>query len=85
MYFTAGLEEAGSGHLYSFEINRAWADIAERNIRSVSNRFTLTHGAFEDYVTEVLTAPIDMVRIRPCSCFRGNVLAYECDQCVDGS
>ena len=60
MYFTAGLEAAGSGHLYSFEINREWADIAERNIRSVSNRFTLTRGAFEDCVADVLTQPIDM-------------------------
>jgi predicted O-methyltransferase YrrM len=60
MYFTAGLEAAGTGHLYSFEINRAWADIAERNIRSVSNRFTLTRGAFEDCVTDVLAAPIDI-------------------------
>ena len=32
----------------------------QRNIRSVSNRFTLTHGAFEDYVAEVLTAPMDV-------------------------
>jgi predicted O-methyltransferase YrrM len=60
MYFTAGLEAAGAGHLYSFEINREWADIAERNIRSVSNRVTLTRGAFEDCVTDVLTAPIDI-------------------------
>ena len=60
MYLTAGLAAAGAGHLYSFEINRDWADIAERNIRSVSNRFTLTRGAFEDRVTDVLAAPIDM-------------------------
>ena len=55
MYFAAGLEAAGSGHLYSFEINREWADIAERNVRSVSNRFTLTRGSFEGCVTDVLT------------------------------
>ena len=60
MYFAAGLEAAGSGHLYSFEINREWADIAERNIRSVSNRFTLTRGSFEERVTDVLTVPIDI-------------------------
>jgi predicted O-methyltransferase YrrM len=60
MYFSAGLEAAGCGHLYSFEINREWADIAERNIRSVSSRFTLTRGAFEDRVGDVLTAPIDI-------------------------
>jgi predicted O-methyltransferase YrrM len=60
MYFTAGLEAAGAGHLYSFEINREWADIAERNIRSVSNRFTLTRGAFEERVADVLNGPIDI-------------------------
>jgi predicted O-methyltransferase YrrM len=60
MYFTAGLEAAGSGHLYSFEINREWADIAERNIRSISNRFTLTRGAFEDRAADVLARPIDI-------------------------
>jgi predicted O-methyltransferase YrrM len=60
MYFSAGLEAAGSGHLYSFEINREWADIAERNIRSVSNRFTLTRGSFEERVADVLTAAIDI-------------------------
>jgi predicted O-methyltransferase YrrM len=60
MYFSAGLEAAEGGHLYSFEINGEWADVAERNIRSVSNRFTLTRGAFEDRVDDVLTAPIDL-------------------------
>ena len=60
MYFTTGLEAARSGHLYSFEINREWADIAERNIRSVSDRFTLTRGAFEDRVADVVTGSIDL-------------------------
>ena len=59
MYFTAGLEAAGRGHLYSFEINPAWADIAERNIRSISSRVTLTRGAFEDHVA-VVPGPIDL-------------------------
>ena len=30
MYFAAGLEDNQSGHLYSFEINDEWADVAER-------------------------------------------------------
>lgn len=60
MYFATGLEAANCGHLYSFEINREWADIAERNIRSVSDRLTLTRGAFEDCVADVLTATIDI-------------------------
>jgi predicted O-methyltransferase YrrM len=63
MYFAAGLEAAGSGHLYSFEINHEWADIAERNIRSVSTRVTLTRGAFEECVADVLTAPIEIALI----------------------
>lgn len=60
MYFSAGLEAVGAGHLYSFEINEEWATVAERNIRSVSTRVTLTRGAFEDRVADVLTAPIDL-------------------------
>jgi predicted O-methyltransferase YrrM len=60
MYFCAGLEAAHTGHLYTFEINREWADIAERNIRSVSGRFTLTRGAFEDHVDAVVPGPIDL-------------------------
>jgi predicted O-methyltransferase YrrM len=60
MYFAAGLEAIGSGHLYSFEINREWADIAERNIGSISPRFTLTRGAFEERVSDVIAAPIDI-------------------------
>jgi predicted O-methyltransferase YrrM len=60
MYFLAGLDAAGAGHLYSFEINRAWADVAERNLRSVSNRFTLTRDAFEDRVEDVVAKPIDL-------------------------
>jgi predicted O-methyltransferase YrrM len=60
MYFAAGLEATGAGHLYSFEINNDWADIAERNIRSVSNRFTLTRAAFEERVADVIAAPVDI-------------------------
>ncbi len=56
VYFATGLQAAGSGHLELLEINREWADIAERDICAVSNRFTLTRGSLED----VLTAPIDI-------------------------
>jgi predicted O-methyltransferase YrrM len=59
MYFTAGLEENGFGHLYSFEINEDWAQVAERAIAKVSNRFTLTRGAFEDHV-DAVPGPIDL-------------------------
>jgi predicted O-methyltransferase YrrM len=59
MYFTTGMEAARCGHLYSFEINREWADTAERNIRSISNRVTLTRAAFEDSI-DVIPGQIDI-------------------------
>jgi predicted O-methyltransferase YrrM len=60
MYFAAGLEAAQRGHLYSFEINREWAEVAERNIRSVSERVTLTRGTFEDHVATIVPGKIDL-------------------------
>jgi len=60
MYFAAGLDAIRHGDLYSFEINREWADIAERNIRSVSERLTLTRGAFEDQVAAIVLGTIDL-------------------------
>lgn len=60
MYFASGLAAAKTGHLYSFEINHQWADIAERNIRSISDRLTLTRGAFEDHVEAVVPGQIDL-------------------------
>ena len=55
MYWGVGL----SGWLYSYEINDAWADVAERNIALVTDRFTLTRGPFEDHVDR-LPGPIDI-------------------------
>jgi predicted O-methyltransferase YrrM len=63
MYFAAGLEATQNGHLYSFEINREWADIAERNIRSVCDRFTLTRGTFEDHVATVVPGFIELALV----------------------
>jgi predicted O-methyltransferase YrrM len=59
MYFGAGIEANGSGHLYSFEINESWAEVAERSIAQLTQRFTLTRGAFEDHVKDV-PGPIDV-------------------------
>jgi predicted O-methyltransferase YrrM len=59
MYFAAALEANRFGHLYSFEIHEGWADIAERTIAKVSNRFTLTRGAFEDHI-DAIAGPIDL-------------------------
>lgn len=63
MYFAAGLQAAQAGHLYSFEINHEWAEIAARNIGSVCDRFTLTRGAFEDHVAKVVPTPIDLALV----------------------
>ncbi len=59
MYFAAGLEENGSGQLYSFEINEKWARVAEQAIAQVSGRFTLTHGSFEEHI-DIVPGPIDL-------------------------
>ena len=48
MYWLAGLNAIRQGHLYTFEPNAVWADIAAKNLRRVSARFTLTQGTFED-------------------------------------
>ena len=60
MYWLSGLEAAGSGHLYSFEINPIWAELAKANLSAVGSRFTLTLGSFEDHVTKVVPQPIDI-------------------------
>jgi predicted O-methyltransferase YrrM len=60
MYFATGLVAANHGHLYSFEINREWADIAERNIRSIGDCVTLTRGSFEDHVGAAVPGTIDL-------------------------
>jgi predicted O-methyltransferase YrrM len=60
MYWLSGLEAAGSGHLYSFEINPIWAEIAKSNLGSIGTRFTLTVGSFEDNVDRVVPQPIDI-------------------------
>jgi predicted O-methyltransferase YrrM len=59
MYFATGLQH---GRLYSFEINPDWADIAERNITTITDRFSLIRGAFEDHVDDV-PGPIDIALV----------------------
>lgn len=53
MYWLAGLEANQSGHLYSFEPNEVWFDIACENFAAVSSRATFTNGTFEDGVKDV--------------------------------
>lgn len=62
MYFVSGLDAVQHGRLYTFELNREWAEIAERNIRSISDRFALTRGAFEDHL-DVVPAVIDLALV----------------------
>jgi predicted O-methyltransferase YrrM len=59
MYFATALRR---GRLYSFEINPDWADIAERNISTITDRFSLIRGAFEDRVDDI-PAPIDIALV----------------------
>lgn len=61
MYWLAGLEEARTGHLHTFEINDAWADVAQDNLAAVGSRFTLHRGLFEECVEQALQgAAIDI-------------------------
>jgi predicted O-methyltransferase YrrM len=48
MYWLAGLDKNGFGHLYTFDPNATWARIAHENLASVSDRFTGIVGTFED-------------------------------------
>jgi predicted O-methyltransferase YrrM len=50
MYWLAGLKDNGHGHLYTFEPNDVWANIAAGNLARIGNRFTLTRGTFEGSV-----------------------------------
>jgi predicted O-methyltransferase YrrM len=59
MYFATALRQ---GRLYSFEINPDWADVAERNIKTITDRFSLIRGAFEDRVDDI-PAPIDIALV----------------------
>lgn len=54
MYWSAGLEHSPQGRLLTFEPNATWAEIARTNLSSVSDRFTLTVGTFEQSVDSVL-------------------------------
>jgi len=44
MYWLSGMS---TGHLYTFEPNTDWAASAEENLRTISDRFTLTVDTFE--------------------------------------
>lgn len=47
-YVLAGMEAAGTGHLFSFEPNAEWAGLARENFDKISTRHSLTVGTFEE-------------------------------------
>jgi predicted O-methyltransferase YrrM len=53
MYWLAGLEANNAGHLLTFEPNALWATIADENLATISNRYTLTIGTFEENLSIV--------------------------------
>jgi predicted O-methyltransferase YrrM len=53
MYWLSGLEEIKQGCLYAFEPNEIWAKLAETNLKTISNRFQLTVGTFEDNAEKI--------------------------------
>jgi predicted O-methyltransferase YrrM len=50
MYWLAGLNHNRHGRLLAFEPNSVWADIAYGNLSSISDRFDLTVGTFEQNI-----------------------------------
>lgn len=55
MYWLSGLELNKKGHLHTFEVNKKWADVAEENLRSIGERYSLHRGLFEDKVEKALS------------------------------
>lgn len=49
MYWLAGLEMNQHGHLFTFEPNQIWADIARENLSEIGSRYSLTTGTFENH------------------------------------
>jgi len=58
MYFLAGINSNDHGHLFSFEPNEVWGNIAARNLSQIDRRFTLTLGIFEENIDLVLPSGI---------------------------
>jgi predicted O-methyltransferase YrrM len=53
MYWLAGLEKNGKGELLTFEPNEVWAKVANENLSSISNRYVLTVGTFEENISKL--------------------------------
>jgi predicted O-methyltransferase YrrM len=65
MYFLAGLESNGAGHLMTFEPNNVWAEMARNNLSQIGDRFNLIVGTFEENIDNSLSRDqcIDMAFI----------------------
>jgi predicted O-methyltransferase YrrM len=50
LYWSAGLDTAGCGHLLTFEPNAVWHGIAASHLRGFSTRVTPVLGTFEDEI-----------------------------------
>lgn len=55
MYFLAGFEFNKEGKLLTFEPNERWANLANKNLSQISNKYVLVNGTFENTVYEVLS------------------------------
>lgn len=56
MFWLTGLNMAGGGRLLTYEPNAVWADIAEKNLAAISDRFVLNRGMFEHLAAQTLAA-----------------------------
>jgi predicted O-methyltransferase YrrM len=54
MYWSAGLDQAGSGRLLTFEPNEIWHAIAAARLAEFSGRATPVLGTFEDKIADYL-------------------------------
>lgn len=64
MFWLTGLHIAGAGRLMTYEPNDVWANIAEDNLRAISDKFVLTRGIFEERAAETLaTRSVDIAFI----------------------
>lgn len=63
MYWLAGLEANDRGRLFTYEVNAAWAAVADDNLAAVGSRYQLVVGTFEENVDATITEPIDVAFI----------------------
>lgn len=54
MYFISGLKQTAKGILFTFEVNKEWACLAEKNLESIGSRFKLIVGKFEENFDQIL-------------------------------